>query len=86
MAGPDEPDSDGDVNEVPPSWMVQEDWLRILEENLKSSENWTWTAFMHLGVMLYEKGEEEKAIEAWENSMQNHPLFLRSGNRKWMAG
>lgn len=64
---------DSNVNEIPLSWMVQEEWLKMLEESLKVPANRTWTAYMHLGVMLYEKGEEDKAIEAWEISTSIKP-------------
>ncbi|QNK55022.1 DUF5107 domain-containing protein [Paenibacillus sp. PAMC21692] len=64
----------GDVNAVPPAWMVQREWLELLETSLRSSEsNKNWNAYMHLGVMLYELGKEDEAMEAWKTSIQLQP-------------
>lgn len=62
-----------DINEIPVSWMVQDDWMKLLEESLLVVENQTWTAYLHYGVMLYEKGLDDEAIEAWKSSLRIKP-------------
>jgi tetratricopeptide (TPR) repeat protein len=61
------------VSEIPSSWMVQAEWLTLLETSLGEKSRHTWNAFMHYGVMLYENGEEENAIAAWEHSIAIKP-------------
>lgn len=61
------------IDEIPASWMVQEEWLAMLQVSLTETENESWAAYMHLGVMLYEQGAEEEAVEAWERSLQIRP-------------
>ncbi|WP_127588760.1 DUF5107 domain-containing protein [Paenibacillus koleovorans] len=58
---------------VPDSWMVQDEWQELLEASLKAESNRSWNAYLHLGVMLYEKGLEEAAVSAWETSLQLEP-------------
>lgn len=65
--------SDHAVDEIPASWMVQDEWMEMLQDSLRSTQNQTWTAFMHYGVMLYEKGLEDEAMEAWEHSLEIKP-------------
>lgn len=62
-----------DVNESPCSWIVQEEWLDLLTASLQDEANASWNAYMHLGVMLYEHGREDEAIEAWHKSLQYKP-------------
>lgn len=64
---------DHDVQEVPKAWMVQDEWLALLEESLEHQENQSWNAYMHLGIMLYERGMEQEAIDAWEKSIDIQP-------------
>jgi len=62
-----------DVKEVPKAWMVQDEWLSLLKASLAHKENRSWNAYMQLGVMLYESGMEQEAIEAWNTSLQIRP-------------
>lgn len=62
-----------DINDIPASWMVQDEWMELLRNSLSKVENQTWTAYLHYGVMLYEKGLEAEAIEAWESSLHIQP-------------
>jgi len=67
---------DASVEAIPSSWMVQEEWIALLRESLADSENpenRTWTAYMHYGVMLLEKGLEREAEEAWQASLALRP-------------
>ncbi|MDQ8735141.1 DUF5107 domain-containing protein [Paenibacillus sp. LHD-38] len=61
------------VHEIPSDWMVQAEWLDLLQASLQSARNQTWNVYMHLGVMLYENGKEDEAIEAWETSIRQQP-------------
>jgi tetratricopeptide (TPR) repeat protein len=61
------------VSEIPASWMVQDEWIILLQESLKTKENENWTVFMHYGVMLYEQGLEDEALAAWEKSLLIQP-------------
>lgn len=62
-----------DVNEIPRSWMVQEEWYSLLESSLRCGNSDCWNAYMHLGIMLYERGMEDEAVEAWHASVQLKP-------------
>jgi tetratricopeptide (TPR) repeat protein len=62
-----------DVNEAPRSWMVQDEWLDLLTASLQDEANGNWNAYMHLGVMLYERSREDEANEAWRKSIQHKP-------------
>ncbi|SEM87950.1 DUF5107 domain-containing protein [Paenibacillus sp. OV219] len=64
-----------DVNEVPSSWMVQEEWMDRLSASIQQSlgAGQTWTAYLHYGVMLYERGREAEAIDAWAASLRLAP-------------
>lgn len=64
---------DLDPQDVPASWMVQDEWLTIVQESLEVNRDQSWSAYMHLGVMLYEDGMAESAIEAWEHSLRMKP-------------
>lgn len=64
---------DSSINEIPASWMVQDEWMKLLKESLLVAENQNWTAYLHYGVMLYEKGLEVEALEAWEHSLRTKP-------------
>jgi tetratricopeptide (TPR) repeat protein len=58
----------GDVTKTPTSWMVQKEWISILE---KSTQN--WLSALHIGNYHYEIGDSEKAIESWRKSLQLNP-------------
>ncbi|SDX94074.1 DUF5107 domain-containing protein [Paenibacillus sp. CF384] len=62
-----------DVEEIPPSWMIQDVWMDRLKRSLEHADNRTWTALLHEGVMRYEKGLDAEAIEAWEASLRLKP-------------
>ncbi|WP_256759559.1 DUF5107 domain-containing protein [Cohnella sp. WQ 127256] len=64
---------DSSIDDIPASWMVQDEWRDMLQDSLSERNNESWAAYMHLGVMLYEQGAEEEAIEAWERSLQLRP-------------
>lgn len=57
-----------DVTSTPTSWMVQKEWIPLLE---KSAQN--WLSALHIGNYNYEIGESKKAIESWRRSLQLKP-------------
>ncbi|REE80145.1 uncharacterized protein DUF5107 [Paenibacillus taihuensis] len=69
------------VDEVPASWMIQDEWMDMLSASVRRSSlgggagesSPTWNAYLHYGVMLYEQRRESEAIEAWEASVSLAP-------------
>lgn len=59
--------------DVPLSWMVQEEWLMLLHRSMLAADHQSWYSLLHYGVMLYEKGDEERAVEAWKQSLDLTP-------------
>ncbi|WP_193726503.1 DUF5107 domain-containing protein [Paenibacillus guangzhouensis] len=60
---------DQDVRSIPASWMIQAEWFKLLEASISRTEQPSWVSLLHYGVMLYEEGREEEAVEAWEKSL-----------------
>ncbi|MFD2114576.1 DUF5107 domain-containing protein [Paenibacillus yanchengensis] len=63
---------DRPVHEVPPAWMVQQEWKELLATSLQTQQQ-NWNALMHYGVMLYEDSQIDEAIEAWQTSIAITP-------------
>lgn len=59
--------------EQPRAWMIQEEWLTLLEGRLAEAGRGSWNEQLHLGVMLYERGREAEAVEAWRTSLALRP-------------
>lgn len=54
--------------QLPPGeWMVQSEWQALLESYLSTDGN-NWFAWLHLGVMRMEQGDQAGAKFAWEKS------------------
>jgi len=60
-----------DPAEEPGEWMIQEEWLELLEESLKNDGN--WYALLQAGVMRMENFDEAGARRAWEDSIRHRP-------------
>ncbi|MCX6928494.1 MAG: DUF5107 domain-containing protein [Verrucomicrobia bacterium] len=58
---------------LPGEWMIQPEWRALLEQGLKNAANRHWFAFLHLGVMKIEAGDEVGAAAAWEESIRLRP-------------
>jgi tetratricopeptide (TPR) repeat protein len=58
---------------VPGEWLIQPEWLTILEISAATPANRHWEALLHLGVMQIEAGDEAGARMAWEESLQLRP-------------
>ncbi|MFD0671178.1 DUF5107 domain-containing protein [Cohnella sp. GCM10027633] len=59
--------------EVPPSWVVQDEWAAMLADSLDRPEGGSWEAYLHYGVVLFENGRDAEAVEAWERSLAIEP-------------
>jgi len=64
---------EGDVQDIPASWMVQEEWMELLRTSLEHADNQTWDSYLHYGTMLYEHGLEDQAVTAWHQSLELKP-------------
>ena len=58
-----------DPGELPGEWMIQAEWLRLLE-NLPRKN---WYALLHAGVMRMEQADTSGALQAWEESLRLRP-------------
>ncbi len=72
------------TEEIPASWMVQDEWTAMLEKSLEHPENRNWYALMHFGNMLYERGEEDKAVSIWNESLEKKPSAWVYRNLSYM--
>lgn len=62
------PETDPSI--APPSWMVDPNFLPLLEQSLKKPDGDHYLARLHLGVMLYELGRRAEGVEQWEISLR----------------
>jgi len=66
-----------DTREIPSSWMVQREWMTMLEKSMGDRDNKAyrddWYSLLHYGVMLFENGQKNAAREAWEESVKIKP-------------
>src|SRR5690606_37431126 len=63
----------------PPSWMIQQDWVELLESSVHRHGG-SWLEWLHLGVAYREALDFEKAELAWRRSIESlpNPIALRS--------
>ncbi|NLC56224.1 MAG: DUF5107 domain-containing protein [Armatimonadetes bacterium] len=64
----------------PGAWMVQAEWRAMLDASIQAGDSNHWLAWLHLGVMRYQAGDQEGARQAWEQSLQleRSPWALRN--------
>ena len=60
-----------ETSQIPVSWMVQIEWLTLLEKSLKTGKS--WYSLLHYGVMLLENNRKEEAKKAWKESIELKP-------------
>jgi tetratricopeptide (TPR) repeat protein len=60
---------DADPGELPGEWMIQAEWLRLLERLPQKN----WYALLHEGVMRMEGFDPLGAVRAWEESLRLRP-------------
>ncbi|MEM9424877.1 MAG: tetratricopeptide repeat protein, partial [Spirochaetota bacterium] len=73
------------------SWLVSAPWLDLLRQSLASGkpEADHWYSRLQFGVMLYEQGQYQQALEQWQQSLawRENPLAYRNlGYHDWRAG
>lgn len=64
--------------DTPLSWMIDENWMMLLEKSLKKEDN--ATARLHLGVMKYENFKFDAGIADWKESLlrEENPWAIRN--------
>jgi tetratricopeptide (TPR) repeat protein len=62
------------------SWMVQPEWIKIVERSLENKGGDHWLSRLHLGVMYYQCGKKENAKAEWERSLKHEPSALAYRN------
>ncbi|HHW47035.1 MAG TPA: DUF5107 domain-containing protein [Clostridiaceae bacterium] len=73
------PEFDADV--IPPSWMTDDpNWFEMLKKYIESGKDVNHSALTQYGVMLYEKGEYDLAVEMWKKSALLVPNALAYRN------
>lgn len=58
------------------SWMTQQHWIDLLEK----SDDDTWLAWLHRGVMRYHQGDSSGAKTAWQTSLDRKENYLAMRN------
>jgi tetratricopeptide (TPR) repeat protein len=58
---------------IPGEWLTQKEWRILLESSLRIADSRNWLAWLQLGVMLYEAGDEFGAEQAWLESLAIQP-------------
>ncbi len=57
-------------NEEPASYMVQEEWYKMLKDTVKGADKNNWYAWYHLGVCYFERELYDLSKEAFEKSLE----------------
>lgn len=63
-----------------PAFMVQDEWMHLLEDSLHRGSSDNWAAWFHLGNVYLYHGDETGAKAAWERSLeqQGNPWAVRN--------
>lgn len=70
----------------PPSgWMIQDEWLKLLEKSVKAHKGDHWLSWLHLGVMYYCNKDADAAKKAWEKSLALEPSLWAYRNLALLA-
>jgi len=66
---------DFEVTNTPKSWMVQKEWISLLENSRQN-----WLGSLHIGNYYFENGKVEAASKAWTKSLELNlsPWALRN--------
>jgi len=59
--------------EEPGAWMVQPEWVALLQKAIDEGRGDHWLSWLHLGVMYYHAGQTERAEKAWRTSIEREP-------------
>ena len=68
------------VQTAPASWMVDEQFNKLLEDSLTKPGGDHYLSRLHLGVMYYEQGRRAEGVEQWKLSLDHcrSPFALRN--------
>lgn len=55
---------------IPAAYMVQKEWMDMLDAALESEENRNWNTYLHYGIMQAEEGDFDAAVESFKKSLQ----------------
>ncbi len=58
-----------DPDKTPTGFLIQTEWLHMLEDVVREVESGNWAVGLHLGIMRYQIGDYKGARKAWETSM-----------------
>ncbi len=58
------------VEDAPKSYVVGDDWEKLIKASILTEQGKHWNAYNHLGVVLYAKGDIEGAKQAWRKSIE----------------
>lgn len=79
---------------APSSFIIQKEWKALLEESMQSPNGVNWHSWYQLGVMRASTGDQDGAIQAWEQSLQiaitpwalrNLAIYLLEDGQKFEA-
>lgn len=62
-----------DIYSAPPSWMVDDNFLPLLQESLNVANGDHYLSRLYLGVMLYEIGRRDEGVAEWKTSLKMRP-------------
>ncbi|MBE6928815.1 MAG: DUF5107 domain-containing protein [Ruminococcaceae bacterium] len=55
---------------IPAAYVVQKEWMELLEKALEDEANRNWNAWLHYGIMQAEEGDFDAAVKSFEKSLQ----------------
>lgn len=55
---------------IPAAYVVQKDWMNLLEKALEDPDNQNWNAYNYYGIMQAEEGDFDAALKSFEKSLQ----------------
>ena len=73
------------VLSVPRSWMVDTKFRKVLEDSINKPEGKHYLSKLYYGVMLYEQGERDAGVQAWQESIEMKPSPVAFRNLAYNA-
>ena len=58
-----------DPAEIPGAYLVNDDWMKLLEKAMERPENQHWSSWLHYGIMQVELGDFDAARISFEKSL-----------------
>jgi hypothetical protein len=60
-------------SEEPGAWMIQNEWITLIEKSVQAPDGDHWLTHLHLGLSYYARGNLSAARSTWEESLQQAP-------------